>query len=75
MQVVVSSEKDAELLGTSGLVVERQGGESSGLTFLVTPKGTIPELVRDLVGQGIDIEEISAAHPSLEKEFLTLFRH
>lgn len=74
VRVIVSSDEDAESLRNTGLSVERQATESDAPTFLVTPNGSIPELVRQLVAQGIDIEEISPVHPSLEKEFLTLFR-
>jgi ABC-2 type transport system ATP-binding protein len=74
VRVVVSSEKDADLLAKGDVSAERQTSESGAPTFLVTPNGSIPELIRQLVALGIDIEEISAAHQSLEKEFLTLFR-
>ncbi len=74
VRVVVSSEKDAESLLKSGLVAERQANESGAPAFLVTPNGSIPELVRQLVALGVDIEEISLAHQSLELEFSTLFR-
>jgi ABC-type multidrug transport system ATPase subunit len=74
VRVVVSHNKDADALLSSGLSAERQAIESSAPTFLVTPNGSIPELIRHLVAHGIDVEEISPVQPSLEREVLTLFR-
>jgi len=74
VRVVVASEKDADLLQRQGFVAERRADASVAPTFLITPKGTIAELIRELVAAGIDLEEVAAEKPSLEKEFLRLFR-
>ncbi len=74
VRVVVSSETDAEKLVQSGLSAKREASESREPTFIVTPNGAVPELVRKLVEQGIDIEEVGVERQSLEREFLGLFR-
>lgn len=74
VRVVVPTEKDAELVLGSGLSAERLPSESGSSVFLITPRGSIPELVRELVRLGVDLEEVSPERHSLEQELLRLFR-
>jgi ABC-2 type transport system ATP-binding protein len=74
VRVVVPSERDVELLMNSGLDAERAAAEPGSFAVLVTPRGRLPDLVRAIFEQGVEIEEIHREHRSLEREFLTLFR-
>lgn len=71
---MVADDKNAEMVLRSEIIAERISSPAELPTLLLTSKESIPELVRRLVGMGIDIEEITPEKPSLEKEFLTLFR-
>lgn len=73
VRVVVASEKDADLLLQQGFAAERRADTSTQPTFLITAKGSIAELIRELVAAGIDLEEVAAEKPSLENEFLRLY--
>jgi ABC-2 type transport system ATP-binding protein len=74
VRVVVSTEKDVELILGSGLSAERPSNESGSSILLLTPRGSVPDLVRELVRLGANLEEIAEERRSLEKEFLSLFR-
>lgn len=74
IRLVVTNENDAEKVLSSDPTAERIPGESSAPTFLLTSNESRPRLVRRLVALGVDIEEIGLEKPSLEREFLTLFR-
>jgi ABC-type multidrug transport system ATPase subunit len=74
VRVVVPSERDVERLLDSGLGAERVAGEPGSFAVVVTPRGRLPDLVREVFERGVEIEEIHREHPSLEREFLTLFR-
>jgi ABC-type multidrug transport system ATPase subunit len=74
VRVVVSTEKDAELLLHSGLAAEAVPADPGSFAVLLTPQGPLPDLVRQLVERAIAVEEVHREHRSLEKEFLTLFR-
>lgn len=74
MRVKVSSERDVEILLSAGLSAERIHDGDGSFAVLLTPRGPLPELVRELVQRGVDVEEIHREHQSLEREFLTLFR-
>jgi ABC-type multidrug transport system ATPase subunit len=74
VRVIVSTEQAAEALLRSGIEAERVNDEPGAFAFLVTPKGPMPELFRQLVHVGLDLEEIHKEHRSLEKEFLALFQ-
>jgi ABC-2 type transport system ATP-binding protein len=74
VRVIVPSERDVEILLGTDLSPERATGDSGSPAVLLTPKGPLPDMVRDLVARGVDIEEIHREHLSLEKELLALFR-
>lgn len=74
IRLVVTNENDAEKVLRSEVAAERIPCESELPTLLLTSNQSHPELVRRLVALGVDIEEIGPEKPSLEKEFLTLFR-
>jgi ABC-type multidrug transport system ATPase subunit len=74
VRVVVSSEKDVAMVLGSGLSAERPAGEPASPVVLVTPEGSIPDLVRKLVEIGVDVEGIGAEGVSLEEEFRGLLR-
>ena len=74
VRVIVPAERDVEILLGSGLSAERVQGDAGSFAVLLTPRGPLPDMVRELVERGVDIEEIHKEHRSLEKEFLTLFR-
>lgn len=74
IRLSVASEKDAEIILKSDLEAERIATDSEFPTLLLTPKESTPELVKRLVAMSVNIEEIASEKPSLEKEFLTLFR-
>jgi ABC-2 type transport system ATP-binding protein len=73
LRVVVSSAKDAEVVLGSGLPAERPPGEAAPCILSLTPDRAVPDLIRELVRMGVDIEEIGQERRSLETEFLSLF--
>ncbi len=74
IRLVVTNENDAEKVLQSDITAERTRSESDLPTLLLTSNESRPQIVRRLVALGVDIEEIGLETPSLEKEFLTLFR-
>ena len=73
LRIVVSTENDAELILRSGLSAERPPKEANRCILLLTPDRSVPELVREIVRLGVNLEEIGQERRSLEKEFLSLF--
>jgi ABC-type multidrug transport system ATPase subunit len=73
-RVVVSTEQDASLVLDSGLPAERLPRDSGPPVLLVTPPGSIPHLIRDLIHRGVSLEEVGPERHSLEEAFLTLFQ-
>lgn len=74
IRLVVTNENDAEKVLQSDITAERTRSESDLPTLFLTSNESRPQIVRRLVALGVDIEEIGLETPSLEKEFLTLFR-
>jgi ABC-2 type transport system ATP-binding protein len=74
VRLVVSAERDVEIILGSGLRAERLPDESGRAILLLTWDRLLPELVRELVRLGVDVEELGQERRSLEKEFLSLFR-
>jgi ABC-2 type transport system ATP-binding protein len=74
VRVVVSAEKDAQLILRSGLPAARVLNESGTLALLLELDRPVPDMIRELVRLGVDVEEIGYERRSLEKEFLNLFR-
>ncbi len=79
VRVVVSREADLDALEAwarrrgVGLALEdpEQGARAR---LIAGPALATPELIRELVGEGIDIEEVAAVKRSLEQEFMDLVR-
>lgn len=75
VRVVVSGPNDMPLLQqwahTSGLSIE-QIHDAAPPTFQLAATRPTPQLVRELVGAGVNIEEVSLARQSLEEAFMTL---
>jgi ABC-type multidrug transport system ATPase subunit len=74
VRVVCPTEEDADRLLRCGLPAEKVPDEPGSFAVLLTPEGPLHELVRQLVEQGIAVDEVHREHRSLEREFLTLFR-
>lgn len=73
LRIVVSTERDAELLASSGLPAERAPNEGERPTLRITPTGSVPDCIREIVQLGVNVEEAAIERRSLEKEFIGLF--
>jgi ABC-2 type transport system ATP-binding protein len=74
VRLVVSSERDAQVVLESGLDAQRHSTEDGRPVLQMTTDHPVPELVQKLVGLGVRIEEVGKERTSLEEEFLNLFR-
>ena len=76
VRIVVSRDADLDALEDwarrRGVRLALEGPDHGARARLVAAPASTPELIRELVREGIDIEEIAAVKRSLEQEFMDL---